>query len=306
MNWALALAVAALAAPYGIEALRRPMDATARKGADGSLAHLRQGVTHYRWDGPENGPVAVCIHGLTTPRYTYDGLIPHLADMGFRVLSYDLYGRGFSDRPFGRQDADFFCRQPEELLRDQEIDGSVTLIGNSMGSAISTAFAARHPDRVRQVVLLVPAGMGHELGMVAKIAQRVPGIGDWLIQALYPRTLRKGSAAERDTPGTVPGIADRQVAELRYRGLLRSVTASLRGMLSPTQDAEHRAVHAAGVPVIAVWGARDSVIPITCKGRLESANPDAEQVVIDDAGHGLVYTHTQDLVERITPVLKKG
>ena len=103
----LVLALAALL-PFADEWRRKPMNAAARTVARGDFADLSQGRTCYRWTGPLRGPVAVCVHGLTTPSQVWDSIAEGLAAQGFRVLTYDLYGRGFSDRPPGRQDAGFF------------------------------------------------------------------------------------------------------------------------------------------------------------------------------------------------------
>ena len=294
---------AVAAVPLVQEALRKPVSARPQNDAEGRFADLPQGHVYYRWHGPESGPVALCIHGLTTPSYVWDGLIPHLAGKGFRVLSLDLYGRGFSDRPRGRQDEDFYNALLTGLLQDQGVTQPITLFGNSMGSAIDTHFAARHPARIRQVVLCVPAGMGHDLGTGAKITQGLPVIGDWLFHLMYPLSLRQGTDAERDLPSTVPNITDRQLEELRYRGFLRSVLSSLRGVLASPREADHRKLQGQGIPVLALWGGTDDIIPIACKERLSHWNPDASHIVIDEAGHGLIYTHTDALWKQLNDAL---
>lgn len=45
-----------------------------------------------------------------------DAITPALTALGFRVLSYDLYGRGYSDAPFRRHTLDFNVQQLDELL----------------------------------------------------------------------------------------------------------------------------------------------------------------------------------------------
>lgn len=166
------IAIAGLAAlPVVQEIRRKPVSRRSSADPAGQFADLPKGRVYYRWHGPENGPVAVCIHGLTTPSFVWDGLIPLLAAKGFRVLSFDLYGRGHSDRPFGFQDQAFFGGMLTALLHNQNVTSPVTLFGNSMGSAIAAAYAARHPDRIRQTVLCVPAGMGHDLGAGARITR---------------------------------------------------------------------------------------------------------------------------------------
>lgn len=292
--WPLAMAAVAAtaAAPLVGEMARKPVTRRTSNDPNGQFADLPRGRVYYRWHGPNDGPVAICVHGLTTPSYVWDGLIPHLVDRGFRVLSFDLYGRGYSDRPFGPQDVDFYQEILTALLHDQQVSGPVTLIGNSMGSAIATAYAARRPARIRQLVLFVPAGMGHDLGVAARITQKLPVLGDWLFHLSYPRVLRTGAEAERDMPGFVANIADRQIEELQFRGFLRSVLSSLRSILAELRESDHRRIQNLGLPVLCIWGEDDNIIPIACKDRLSGWNADADHIVLPDAGHGLVYTHT--------------
>lgn len=302
MMWFLLflLVVAALAAwPYAREAMRKPMDDTARRAAPGEFAQLSQGITHYRWIGPVRGPVAVCVHGLTTPSMVWDAVAKGLALMGFRVLVYDLYGRGYSDRAAGLQDQDFFIRQLEDLLNDQGITEDVTFLGYSMGGAIVTAFAARHPERVLRLILLAPAGMGHDLGKLAKFTRDTPVLGDWLMLLRYPAAHRRGTEAERALPSEVEGIVDYQQAELTKRGFIPAVLSSLRGILPrPLEDA-HRRISREGIPVLAIWGRDDTVIPLSAMGQLTQWNRMARQEVIDGAGHGLTYTHARAVLRAI-------
>ncbi|CUH65271.1 Lipase 3 precursor [Thalassovita gelatinovora] len=299
MIWALVLVAVVLALPFLREALRPRMTDADRQSAPGQFARLSQGVTHYRWQGPEGGPVAVCVHGLTTPSFVWRGVAEELAAKGVRVLSYDLYGRGYSDRPKGAQDSAFFLRQLQDLLADQQVGDGFTLIGYSMGGSISAAFAAAHPGRLKRLILLAPAGMQPLSGAVARVVLGVPFFGDWLMLTMFPRRHRKGTDAERGLPTSVPGIVDLQQGELHWRGFVPAVLSSLRHMLSTVLEGEHRAIAAAGLPVLAIWGAEDRTIPIRDKAVLEDWNPDAHHVVIDGAGHGVTYTHAGEVLAAI-------
>src|SRR6056297_2990067 len=125
----LALALAGLAAaPFLREAAKPTMDDTARRSAPGSFGTLSRGVTHYRWMGAARGPVAVCVHGLTTPSFVWHGVAQGLGAMGFRVLIYDLYGRGYRDPPGGPQHRAVFPTQHEDMLDDQVVDRHNTLL----------------------------------------------------------------------------------------------------------------------------------------------------------------------------------
>ena len=159
-----------------------------------------------------------------------------LAALGYRVLTYDLYGRGYSDRPPGLQDRAFFLSQLEELLEDQEVEDDFTLLGYSMGGAIATAFASAHPGRVRGLILLASAGFGGSPGRLTRLIRQVPLLGNWLMLALYPSMHIRGTEAERDLPGSVPGIAGLQQRELAFRGFVPAVLSSLRGILNDNFD----------------------------------------------------------------------
>ncbi|KIC22049.1 alpha/beta fold hydrolase [Leisingera sp. ANG-Vp] len=309
MSWFVLLSAVVLIlifAPLLRERLRKPMDAKARQTAPGEFAQLSGGLTHYRWSGPLRGPVAVCVHGLTTPSFVWDGVAKGLAAMGYRVLSYDLYGRGYSDRPAGLQDRAFFLAQLEELLEDQKVGEDFTLIGYSMGGAIATAFASAHPERVREIILLAPAGFGSSPDRLTRAVRQLPGVGDWLMQAVYPVLHIRGTNAERKLPSSVPGIAGLQQQELAYRGFIPAVLASLRGILNEDFTADHRRLHQAGVPVLAVWGQEDTVIPPNTAGRIAEHARSIRQEEIAGAGHGLPYTHTDQVLEIISRNHRRG
>lgn len=304
MSWLWALLAALILGPFAREALRTPVKRL-RKGANGQFAALPQGITHYRWQGDTGGPIAVCVHGLTTPSPVWDRVAGGLVAQGYRVLSYDLYGRGLSDRPGGAQDDTFFIRQLSDLLADQGVTGPVTLLGYSMGGAIAPAFAAAHPAQVRELVLIAPAGLGHDLGPASRVIANSGLFGAWLMQLVYARSYRQGCEAERAMPGAVTEIIDLQIAQLGIRGFLPAVRASLRGILDyPLADA-HRTIAGVGIPTLAIWGADDEIIPLDGQDILQSYNPDAINVVIPDADHTLTYTATPAVLDALNTHLRR-
>ncbi len=296
-GWGTALIAGAL--PSAFELSRQTMSGRKQRQAPGRFAALSQGKTHYDWIGPKSGPVAVCVHGLTTPSFVYLGLARHLVQQGFRVLIYDLYGRGWSDRPRGVQNPDFFCQQLHELLAHEEIESDITLIGYSMGGAIAATFAAQHDHRLRRLILLAPAGMGHNLGRLSHWATEWPFLGDWAFHLGFPRVHRRSSEADRDQPSTVENITDLQLAELKYKGYVRSVLASLRGTLRRPLERTHRELARSQLPITAIWGEADTVIPLSAMGTLAQWNRDVRHHVIEGAGHGLAYSHTAAVAEAI-------
>jgi len=299
MIWGVAIVALIIIGPFLREALRPKMNGFARRAALGKFIELSQGVTHYRWLGAATGPVAVCVHGLTTPSFIWTPIAHGLGALGYRVLVYDLFGRGYSDRPKGVQDDAFFNTQLEELLEALEIGDDITLLGYSMGGSIVASFAALFPDRLRRMVLIAPAGIGHDLGPVVRLVTNYQRFGAWLMLAFYGRSLRRSTDAERDLPSAIEGVVDLQQNELKYRGFRPAVLSSIRELLSEVLEREHQAVAASGLPVLAIWGHDDEVIPLTGKDKLSDWNPAARQVVIEDVGHSLAYTHADEVVAAV-------
>lgn len=296
--WAVTLGgLAGLAAwPFALEALRPPADPEA---APGAFAAAPKGPIHYRWHGAETGRIALCIHGLTTPSPVFDPLIPHLVTLGYRVLTFDLPGRGFTPPRPGPQDAAFFQEEVEGLLAALDIDAVDLLIGYSMGGSIATIFAAAARARVGQMVLLAPAGLYHDGGRFHKLVQAVPGLGDWAMLGFGGLVLRR----EIDRTDNV--MADLQIAETRKRGYLPSVLSSLRHLLSTRLPAEHRIIARSDLPVLAIWGEEDAPIPVSNVGRLAELNRNAQQAAIPGATHALPYSHPVEVAGEIADFLQR-
>ena len=100
----------------------RDLTADIRAEAPGSFVELSAGVTHYELRGDPDGTCVVLIHGNAAPSVTWDHTIEDLCDAGLRVLRYDLFGHGFSDRPrLRRYDRQLYNTQLAELLSSLEI-----------------------------------------------------------------------------------------------------------------------------------------------------------------------------------------
>ena len=329
MIWLILFAAIVLflvAAPFIIEFLRPRMNSYRRIFAPGEFSRLSMGLTHYLWQGPKDGQIVVCVHGLTTPSFVWNPIASALSEQGYRVLSYDFPGRGYSDRPTGIQNCDFFIAHLDELLESQGVAHPFILCGYSMGGAIAAAYGSRYPKKVKRLALLAPAGIGHDLGPLSKFAVKYGFLGKWLFYAVYPMSLRKSIAAEwhlktpsiaatllvakvtiapeRHLKSPFSRIPYLQIEETRLKGFTPSVLSSLRAMICENLQSAHREIAKNGPPLLAIWGDRDDVIPIQGMETLAKWNPDAHQEVVENAGHSLAYTHHTEVVRAVCKFLE--
>lgn len=286
--------------PFFLEAQRKTLTQGDRARSTGQYVQLSCGLTHFDWDGPADGPIIVAVHGLTTPAVVWEDIVPTLTARGFRVLRYDLYGRGFSDAPKCPQTIAFFVNQLHELLIEQDVTAPITLIGYSMGGSIVTAFAAQRPDQVSRLILLASAGVEQTTAWFDRVCSGVPIFGDWVFGTFAAGRMRVGNQRNKSKH-----ITQTQRFQLARRGYLPSVLRSMRGALSEGQEQNHKAVYQAGIPMLAIWGRADRTIPLRAMGVLAKWNRNVEHVDIPDAGHGLPYTHHQSSGAAISAFLKQ-
>ena len=106
---------------------------------------------HYvEWTG--DGPTLVCLHGLTANCRYFDSLGESLVPE-YRVIAYDLRGRGESDKPKSGYNLISHTIDLEAFLNALSLE-RVVLVGHSLGAAIAGLFTARSPAKVDRLVLI--------------------------------------------------------------------------------------------------------------------------------------------------------
>lgn len=261
------------------------LDKAARAALPGDFVRLSDGFTHYELGGPADAPVIVLVHGFSVPAYIWDPTFEGLTQAGLRVLRYDLFGRGFSDRPRSDYGIELYVRQLRELLGALEIAGPVALIGLSMGGPITATFCARYPERVRNLVLVDPAG-GKALTLSPLLKQVVlPGVGEWLMGWFGDAALLKSMGSDFYNPRQIGDFLERYKVQMRYRGFKRALVGSLRaGMLGDFTATYHRA-GALAIPKMLLWGRHDTTVPLAQSQHILDAMPGIEFHIIEQAGH---------------------
>lgn len=260
-----------------------------------SFIELDDGVTHYRLEGAPTKGTIVLLHGVLNSSQIYEAYFAPLTGAGYRVLSYDLYGRGYSDRPSVPYTAELFDRQLLELLDKLGITGRIHLGGFTIGAPIGAIFSERHPDRVASLTLMAAAGLleKHEVGR-----QAMPVIGDWIYHVLGPWQLESYVLHNaRSLPDPMSHLRDYRKWSI-YSGHEDAVLSTLRNFPYYATREHYAAVAKLGLPVFAIWGAADDTYPVSQLDILKQLVPQAIVNIVAGAGHALVYAEP-DVVSKI-------
>lgn len=236
------------------------------------------------------GPVLLLIHGMGGTCEGWNEVIAPLA-RHHTVIAPDLPGHGASEPGGG----DYSIGALAAILRDLLLaigQERATLVGHSLGGGIAMQVAYQFPEITERLALVSSGGLGPEVSPVLRAAA-LPG-ADLFISATASVGRRVGSAVAHglSTVGLRPNA---DVAELARgyaalsdpdrRAAFLATLRSVVGTGGQRVDANDRLYLAEAMPVLIVWGARDSIIPVHHAEAAHEAIPASRLEVFDDVGH---------------------
>jgi haloalkane dehalogenase len=138
---------------------------------------------HYIDEG--KGEPVVMLHGNPTWSFFYRNLVLGLRDT-FRCLALDHMGCGLSDKPQSydytlQKHIDNLSRWIDATLPDGE---RFNLVVHDWGGPIGIGYAARHPERIRRVVVLNTSAFTAGTMPLRIRLCRVPVLGEFLVRGL--------------------------------------------------------------------------------------------------------------------------
>lgn len=251
------------------------------RNVPGEFVVLRDGATYYEIAGPDTGAVVLLVHGFSVPSYIWDSTFTALATSGFRVIRYDLYGRGWSERPDAAYDGAMYDAQIEGLLDSLRITEPVHLVGLSFGGFVTSHFVSTHPERVRSLTLMDPVASSSP----SPLLLRTPVIGAWLFQVTQMPGRAEGQTSDFLEPERWPTWVEQYRPQMQFRGFGRSLHRSALTMGRTNFDTLFTQVARSGKPVALIWGKEDKTTPLALAEVVKRNIPAVEFVAIDSAAH---------------------
>ncbi|KAI9040689.1 alpha/beta hydrolase [Aspergillus affinis] len=117
----------------------------------------------FEW-GPENGEKVLLVHGLGTPCIALGDMAKEFVRRGYRVMIFDLFGRGHSETPNDLpHDARLYTTQILLVLSSSPLSwtgsSAFHIVRFSLGGSIAVAFAAYHAILLRSITVICPGGL---------------------------------------------------------------------------------------------------------------------------------------------------
>jgi pimeloyl-ACP methyl ester carboxylesterase len=236
------------------------------------------------------GSVLLLIHGIAGRCENWGEVIEPLA-RHHTVIAPDLPGHGASEAGAGDYSIGALASGLRDLLLALGHERA-TVVGHSLGGGVAMQLAYQFPEMIERLVLVSSGGLGPEVSPVLRAAA-LPG-ADLFISLTAGAGQRVGSALGRglaavglrpnaDVAEVARGYASLEDADRRaaFLDTLRAVV----GTGGQRVHAGDRLYLAEAVPVLIVWGARDSIIPAHHGEDAHRAIAGSRLEVFEDVGH---------------------
>lgn len=272
--------------------------------------------------GPDEGPIALCLHGFPDTAYGFRRLAPHLVAAGYRVIAPFMRGYVPSSLPTdGAYHMGALMHDALAVRAGSNPTAADVVIGHDWGAVAATGLAAMPDSPFRKaVVMSVPPSATLRAGRSAALLRLIPR---QLLRSWYISYFQLPLAPERSASWIVPllwrrwspgyGAAQdlRHVdaaigAPDRWRAALGPYRATIRNSRPPARYAElHRWwTSPPRLPTLYLHGADDGCMTADFTPFVASALPVGSDVaVIDGAGHFLQLERPDEVGRRIVEFL---
>jgi pimeloyl-ACP methyl ester carboxylesterase len=224
-------------------------------------------------------PTLLLIHGFPLNSNLWVTQLDDLANF-VRVIAPDLRGHGHSDAIRGPYSVGLLADDCADLLGHLNVSAPFVVCGLSMGGYIALEFYRRYSEFVAGLILTATkAGADSEEAKANrdKMADMAKQRG---VTAVAEAMLPKMLAAQNYEN-------DKELVEF-VQDLMESTSVEgVVGALAAMRDRPDSTPSLADidVPVLIIHGANDQLIPVAEAEAMHRAIPDAQLVVIPDAGH---------------------
>jgi haloalkane dehalogenase len=269
------------------------------------------GLKYHYIDEGEGDPI-VMIHGNPTWSFYYRELIKALSGH-YRSIVPDHIGCGLSDKP-EVTDYDYRLRSRiddlDNLLDTLTIDEKITLILHDWGGMIGMAYALRHPEKIRRLVVMntaaflpppqkrIPVRLSiiRSSGPLAALA--VLGFNLFAVGALFMAS-EKGLSPEVKKGLTAPyNCWKNRIATLKFVQDIPLTAKDPSYQLVKQVDEQLQTL--SKLPMLICWGEHDFVFDQDYLSEWQRRFPEAEIHRFPEAGHYVL----EDVPEKIIPLTR--
>jgi pimeloyl-ACP methyl ester carboxylesterase len=235
----------------------------------------------------------IFLHGVTDSWHSFERVLP-LLPPSIHAFALSQRGHGDSSRPpsgyrFADMSADLLAFLDAVGLR------TAAIVGHSMGASVAQRFVIDHPDRVDRIVLMAAFTTYDDPGFVDFVASSIAPLSD-PITADFAREWQLSTTA-RPMPADHLDAVVSETLKVPARVWREVFDGFLK---TPDFTSELTKV---SVPVLLMWGDRDSYALRAAQDRLREVMPKARFIAYEGSGHALHWENAEQFTNDLVPFL---
>lgn len=168
------------------------------------------------------------------------------------------------------------------LEKKLEAERNVIIIGHSNGGRLALAFAAKHPERLKYLILIDSAGVYHNgfpIRLKRYLFKSAAKLGKRIIRSEKLKSLLYKMAGESDY---------HRATSLMKQTMINLISVDLISQLDKIT-----------APTLIIWGRLDKIAPLSDGRLMHRRIKESRLCVVDEASHSPQFTHPQEVCQRI-------
>ena len=247
----------------------------------------------YVEQGKADGVPVIFLHGVTDSWRSFERVLP-LLPPNIHAFALSQRGHGDSSRPTSGYR---FADMSADLLAFLDAMGLRTaiIVGHSMGASVAQRFVIDHPDRVARLVLMGAFSTYHDPGLADFVASSIAPLTD-PIAPPFAREWQLSTLA-RAMPADHLDAVVSETLKVPARVWREAFDGFLK---TPDFTSELTRV---SVPVLLMWGDRDSYALRAAQDRLLEVMPKARFIAYQGFGHAFHWEDPEQFTKDLVPFL---
>ena len=260
------------------------------------FADINGTTLHYRFDGPEQGPVVMLSNSLASDFTMWKFQVPALVEAGYRVLRYDSRGHGHSAVPEGPYSIEMLTADAVSLMDGLGLD-KVHFCGLSKGGMIGQMLGTLYGDRLISLTLSSTA---------AYMAPKE--IWDERIETVRKGGMAVVADATIDRWFTKSGQTNlASTVEKVKRVILNTPVEGFCACCAAIRDMDQReTIRDIITPTLVIVGENDSGTPVSAAKHIHKRITSSLLTVIPDAAHFVHVEQSSIFNQALLEFIKKN
>ncbi len=247
------------------------------------------------------GQPIVLIHGYPLNGHSWERQTRDLLASGHRVITYDRRGFGHSSKVGSGYDYDTFAADLNTVLETLDLR-DVILVGFSMGTGELARYVRRYGhERIAKLAFLaslepyLPAREDNAEGVPQNVFDDIETAARSDRYAWYTQFFADFYNLDENLGGRI----SQEAVTASWNVAVSSAPVAAYAVVSSWIEdfrADVEAVRASRKPSLILHGTADRILPIDATARrFRQLLPEAQYVEVDNAPHGLLWTHTKEV-----------